>query len=178
MREVKETLQAAIDALGLTIVARFVPWSKSRNSKEKHRSLNWSVTLQHKGRDVMTTDYSAGIAQCHAYKASIKELGGRDCIMRHDAINKECESGKAYVNSWKDGTALLPDTCAVIYSLVLDSEAIDYPTFEDWAGNFGYDVDSRAGEAIYRQCLEIGLKLRAAIGDTGLATLREASQDY
>lgn len=42
----------------------------------------------------------------------------------------------------------------------------------------GYDPDSRKAEAIYKACLEIALKLRNALGEDGLAKLREAAQDY
>ena len=36
-------------------------------------------------------------------------------------------------------------------------------------------LDPKGG---YRACLDIALKLRAAIGEDGLAKLREAAQDY
>ena len=55
---------------------------------------------------------------------------------------------------------------------------MDFPIYEDWSGELGYDVDSRKGEATYRQCLEIALKLRAMIGNDSLDTLRELFQDY
>jgi hypothetical protein len=66
----------------------------------------------------------------------------------------------------------------VLASLVMDSSAIDYSTYEEWAGDCGHDPDSRKGEAIYRACLEIALKLRNGLGEAGLAALREAAQDY
>src|SRR5690606_27827140 len=49
-----------IEEAGLTVAAVFVPWSQSRNKGERSPSLNWRVTLQCKGRDVLTCDYSAG----------------------------------------------------------------------------------------------------------------------
>jgi hypothetical protein len=33
-------------------------------------------------------------------------------------------------------------------------------------------------EAIYNACIDIALKLRSAIGESGLSELREAFQDY
>lgn len=33
-------------------------------------------------------------------------------------------------------------------------------TFEEWAGNYGYDTDSRRAEATYRACQELGDKVR------------------
>jgi hypothetical protein len=60
----------------------------------------------------------------------------------------------------------------------MDADAIDHATFADWASDFGYETDSRQAERIYKQCLEIGLKLRAMLGDSTLSELREAAQDY
>ena len=72
----------------------------------------------------------------------------------------------------------MPDSLDVLSCLVSESDAIDSPAFDDWASNFGYDTDSRKAESVYRACLETGLKLRAAVGDSGLTKLREAFQDY
>jgi hypothetical protein len=68
----KETLDRAaeIAALGLTVESRFVPFSQSRSKDESRATLNWRVTVKRHGRDVLTTDYSAGIAHCPGYKAS------------------------------------------------------------------------------------------------------------
>jgi hypothetical protein len=73
---------------------------------------------------------------------------------------------------------IMPDKLDVIYSLISDSDAIEYGSFEEWAENFDYETDSRKAEAIYRTCLEFGLKLRRALGDKALTELREAFQDY
>lgn len=68
-----------------------------------------------------------------------------------------------------------PTTADILSCLCLDSSAIDYPSYEDWAKEFGYAEDSRAGEKIYRACLATGLKLRAVLGDAVLTELRELS---
>jgi hypothetical protein len=72
----------------------------------------------------------------------------------------------------------MPKCDDVIYSLLMDVDAIDHPTFEQWADCVGYDKDSRKAESIYRACIETGLKLRAALGDKALADLREKFADY
>ena len=149
--------------MGLSRALKFVPFSQSRNATEKHPSLNWKVTLQHKGRDILSTDYMQGCAHCRAYKQ------GDNTVRRDQMVRAECETG---IN------AKTPDLRDIMYSLVMDSDVIDYPSFEEWASNFGYETDSRKAEAIYRACLDIALKLRAALGDDGLAKLREAFQDY
>ncbi len=188
----REQIESAAKKLGLTVETQFVPFSQSRNKAEKHPSLNWSVTLwrdtpgakDRKRQPILTTDYMAGSGHCPSSKASIKRLGSPNCIMRDSAIRHECETGKEAVmmeginHIASRGQPLQPDLCDVLYSLASDSDAIDCSTFEEWANNLGYEPDSRKAESIYRACLEIALKLRAAIGDAGLAELREACQDF
>lgn len=181
----KQELEAAIDSLKLGMRSEFVPWSKSRAFKPAAKSvtdlsLNWRVTLTRDGRDILTTDYGAGVAHCPSYPK-----GGRVSVDDDTAIRFECEKGlPAFVGA--SGTLLtratrkpiLPDTPDVVYSLTLDASVLDAPTFEEWADQFGFDQDSRKAKASYRACLEIALKLRAGIGEDGLALLQEASQDY
>lgn len=183
MTATKESIEAIAAQLGLTLHSEFVPFSKSRNAGEKSPSLNWKVTLRKNGRDILTTDYMAGCGHCPSYKASVKELGSKDCIMRDEAIRRECETGHralpvvgSVVRSM--GMPILPDLADVLYSLASDSDALDSSGFEEWAEDYGYDTDSRKAEATYRTCLELALKLRNALGEQGLATLREALQDY
>lgn len=170
------TLDAALAAHGVTMTAQFVPWSKSRNRDEKddrgnrRMSLNWLVTIFVNGRPVLTTDYSAGEGHCPSYKPF-----ARRTIHYDGLLERECETGRAANLS---GKPILPDLASVMHSLLLDASAIDSPTHEDWAGDFGYDPDSRKGESIYRQCLDHGLRLRAALGDAALRALQEAAEGY
>lgn len=174
--EAKEKAAAAVAALGLTIAAAFVPFSQSRNHAEKDKSLNWRVTLHCDGRLVLATDYSAGIGHCPGYKPRADDrAGGYERRLRTDY---ECERGTNWHQFGIKGRAILPDPLDVVYSLVRDADVLEYSTFEGWASEFGYDPDSRKGEAIYRQCLELALKLRGTIGEHGLAQLREAFHDY
>lgn len=183
MSEAHDTAKAAVERLGLTMEATFVPFSQSRNKDEKDPSLNWIVRLLRAGREILTTDYGAGSGHCPASKLSVTGAQGISRSERKRAIACECEEGRVatptYGPDFKRGKPLpTPDICDVLYCLLSDGDAIDHPTYEDWASDYGYDPDSRKGEAIYRACLEIGLKLRAALGDDGLRELREAFQDY
>lgn len=118
--------KSVVDELGLTVEALFVPFSQSRNKNEQHISLNWIVTLKRGGKDVMTTEYSAGIAHCPGYKREIVPtnfVGHRYRSRSTTTLNAwtyreatpterlnqfrtavataECESGKAMVlNPW------------------------------------------------------------------------------
>jgi hypothetical protein len=109
-----------------------------------------------------------GCAHCRSYKQ------GDSSVMRDKMVREECETGRVPFGMKK----VTPTLRDVMYSLVMDANTIDYASFEEWADEFGYDHDSRKAEAVYKQCLEIALKLRNAIGEDGLAKLREAFQDY
>lgn len=172
----KQEINAVLNKHGLTVESIFVPWSQSRNAGEKSPSLNWRVTLKHNGRNVISTDYSAGCGHCPSYQQRATTDSQR-------AVLNECERGKVYKFSnrkyparhgyWEE---INPDPADVIYSLLMDSEAINY-IFEEWAGNFGYSEDSREAERLYNECLKIGIQMRK-IGESTLTELREAFQDY
>lgn len=65
-------LETAMERHGITVRAAFVPFSQSRNAKPDPKpgdlSLNWKVTLLKDGREVLTTDYQAGIGHAPSYK--------------------------------------------------------------------------------------------------------------
>lgn len=195
----------------IELTFQFVPFSKSRNAKEKHKSLNWKVTLSRKGKEFLTVDYSAGCGHCPASAKTVpagyrardrkridgKVFPGTTSMYRAPTAaeklsdyleewrNAECESGVAMKYSHtgefvpvRPMKPIVPSTVDVIYSLVMDSGVIDYSDFESWASEYGHEPDSRAAESIYRQCLDIALKLRAAIGDATMRELSEILHDY
>lgn len=213
----RAAIAATLESLKLTVESSFVPFSQSRNKAEKHKTLNWVVTVKRDGRDVLSTDYSAGAGHCPGYgvkkapatfrphnylNASGKPYPGTTSAFRsataHETLSQyreaivaaECESGfPMEIDPWGRGTKnvykrkaksdpIKPDAVDVLYSLVMDSSVLDYAGFEDWASEYGYDTDSRQAESTYRACLDIALKLRAAIGEAGLETLATAFQDY
>ena len=162
------------ESCGLEYVAEFVPWKFSRNCGEKNPTINWRITLK-KGAHVLTCDYSQGVGHLPGYNHGKSRLAVYD-----DAVRAACNSGK-----WGIGEGGFPSMFTkpipppkltdVLYSLVMDSDAMEYDTFEDWAGNCGYDQDSRSAEKIYNLCRKIGSKLRRMID---LPAAREAFQDY
>lgn len=48
-----------------------------------------------------------------------------------------------------------------------------YPDYEDFANEFGYEVDSRKGEKIYDKCIKLGEKLHKIFSDSDIEILRE-----
>lgn len=189
-----ETLAECVARLGLIVSSVFVPFSQSRNAKvdakPSERSLNWKVTLRRHdldantrqptdySRDILWTDYSAGIAHCPSYKQGMQWTAENV-----EAIKFETERGRrAPLIPWRrpttGGRVIEPNPLDVIYALVMDAGVLDCGTFEEWASDLGYDSDSRKAEAIYRACLEIALKLRNGLGEDNLAALRAAASEY
>lgn len=170
----------------LTYSAEFVPQSKSRNAKEKQPSINWRVSLSKNGRTI-STDYMQGIAHLSNYSHAFARA-----VVYDNAVRKACETGKntlrsgqrnaydaASAGTWaKPPPIPAPDLIDVFYSLVMDAGALDYAAFEDWADCYGYERDSRKAETMYRECLARALELRAMLGDSALAELRDLYSDY
>lgn len=183
----REKIQAAIRDLDLTIASVFIPFSNSRNHGAKHPSLNWRITLQRAGRAVLTTDYSAGMAHCPSYAAPVAVTWDRPKTMWRETVTRwECEHGfraKAFLrysgfSSGGKPEPISPDSCDVIWSLSRDCDVLDSAGFESWAQELGYDSDSRKAESLFQECLDLALKFRAAVGDSGIQLLRDAGQDY
>lgn len=183
----KAAIVATLERMKLTVESVFVPFSRSRNKAEKSPNLNWIVTIKRDGSEVLKTEYSAGIAHCPSYDRKVPATWDRPTRMWQPlACAFECESGFANAQfvTWRNGfhsdkkAPILPDHVDVIYSLIMDSSCLNCGGFENWASDFGYDSDSRKAESIYKSCLEIALKLRAAIGESGMSELETAFQDY
>jgi hypothetical protein len=175
---IRAEIQSKLDALDLGIVARFVPWSKSRNAKPNprmiDRSLNWSVDIKHRGQTIMTVDYTQGIGCCPSYTARDAH---RPTIHFAEAIAHETETGTKYFNGSVvlKGKRIELHAVDVFSSVFMDTDVLDYASYEDYAASLGLDPDSRKGEASYRECLRYALTLRAVIGNRALTELRELS---
>ena len=174
------SIDKTLARLGLTVETEFVPWSKSRNYKPggatlNERTLNWKVTLKKEGEEILTTDYSAGIAHCPGYKAF-----GKYKLTESQAIEAATELGYVVRNRGHGECKepINPDTKDVIYSLTMDSDVIEHDGFKDWAENLGYDTDSRKAEAIFKACLGLAKQMKDGLGETMLEELRETFQDY
>lgn len=182
------TPEEAIAKHGLSITSEFVPFSKSRNAKpgadgKPWKSLNWKVTMKKGDREVITTDYSAGIGHCPSYNKKPPANWDRPARdWQPLATAWECENGKpaTYFMSGftpnRSAPTIEPKALDVIHSLVTDADTAQ--PFEDWCADFGYDTDSRKAEATWKECVDIALKLRTALGDEALRDLTEAFQDY
>ncbi len=194
MNDAQQLFAKMMEEHGITIHSKFVPFSESRNKDEDLPSLNWYVTLNRHDREVLAVDYTAGMGHCESVDLDGKQIDywRTKHFALQDAIRAECEDGKARclnhsklgykIRVRRDGTKgetwfTLPDPGDVLYSLLLDGQAIDAGCFEAWADDMGMEQDSRIAHAMYQDCLETGLKLRNAFGETLLGELGDAAQD-
>lgn len=180
---IEQQRHAYIESLGLDYSARFVPFSQSRHKDAPQPDINWVLTLT-RGRQSMLVEYSQGIGHLPGYK----HLWGKQTldVRREQQLRVEygTEQGKTFCGLSSRGAPIgikplpAPPIQDVLWCLVLDSDVLNYATFEEWAVDFGYGPDSRKGEAVYRECIAQALQFRALIGDAAIETLRELFQDY
>ena len=165
---------------GIRAEFTFIPFSKSKNRDSEDLSLNWSVKVFYKDREILETTLFQGVAHAPVYKQKSKI----DKFLYNNALKKQCESGKEvrFLYKWDFVSTTTniptPNVADLIYCLLSDAEAINYPTYECWASEYGYDEDSRKGFDIYHQCLTIGLKLRSGFGESLLNELNDLFVDF
>ena len=174
----KETQAAEIftAASGIDMTYHYIPHNDPIGEFQKTRHFpmfRFSITLS-KGNVSHTFEYSMGCGHC-----KIKSVNKGTDIWSNPVIADEPRIEQVYASNKMPtlpyGEAVTPELTDALYCLVMDSDAIDYPTFEDWASNFGYDEDSREAEKAYKACLETALKLRQLVD---IDKAREAFQDY
>lgn len=59
---------------------------------------------------------------------------------------------------------LRPQLLDILYCLAMDADVLNHSSFESWATDFGYDVDSREARRTYHTCVESANKLAAVLG--------------
>lgn len=177
MNRTKAPITDTLNALGLSMEATFIPWSQSRNREEPKKSINWLVTLKREGKGCLTTDYMQGIGHIPGFPVQAKMT-----IFLDELLSCTCETGNVY--NYKTGKAASPrklpppNITDVLQSLLLDSDVLDYVTFEEWASDVGYNPDSREAEKIYQACLKIALQMKQMFSGQELEALQELFQDY
>jgi hypothetical protein len=184
-------LETLIPDLGIKYGAVFIPFTQSRSFKKgaEHDSttwnLNWIVTITRDSapRAYVRTDYSQGVAHIPGYRLAPRPFQND----YYHACWEAAERGRAaFPKVWSfhgmgytPGRALPPPKFAdVLHCLLLDGQAIEAGSFEDWASDFGYDTDSRRAEDIYRACLEMGRELRSMFTTPERDQLNQLFQDY
>jgi len=74
------------------------------------------------------------------------------------------EGRRMTVQWWAGSLAGEPTLFDVLYSLCSDSFGVD-ESFEDWAGDYGYDEDSREAERIYKAVKRQAERFQNLVGE-------------
>lgn len=185
-----EIIQKWASDNGLTITSIFVPFSVSRNRNEKHKSLNYLVSIKSKTY-TLTTDYTKG-------SGHIKIISKKNNCAHYSAINRDinilknkaCEIGNypnevlqgySYQVERQNGKSLpfpIPTIDEVLYSLQCDSDVSNYSCFAEWADTYGYDSDSISAKNIYEACQNIASQFNKILTTKQREELSKLLQDY
>lgn len=181
--QAKAEFIAILEKLGVTLAAKFVPFSQSRNrGNDNHKSINWLIDVKRADRVILKgVEYGAGIAHIPGYQAISAALAGTQAAARYfgrvvesgeymPALAADCKTNRAralslaYGQSWgKLADLPPPELASVMGCLFMDCDVLNYAKFEEWAESLGFDPDSRKAEGIYRACLEQALTLKNSI---------------
>lgn len=182
-------LAEVADALGfsLEIIAGPTVAVEPADSKDSKPWVHiaYSVRLLRNGREVITTPYKLGSG--HVPKGALLAVRNvtnheqlcQNTIGRNYTPHHEAPGYLSLLEKAARLAKVVPTLAGVLHSLVLDGAAyFDAETFEDWAGNYGYDTDSRKAKVIWRACDETGRKLARVLSADDIATLREAAANH
>lgn len=185
--DTKHALREYVDSLGLTYTATFLPMTQPVEMV-KNPQLHWHITLAN-GPVNATFPYSQGCGHVKGYeKVPVKTPYDRR--MKEEAIRRTCETGRityhATYGTVKPGIQPAPDVLDVLYCLVMDAGVRHSASYEEWAAEYGYDIDSRKGEEVYRACQKQTTGLLRVLGGgrvgrqalDRLEKLEELFQDY
>jgi hypothetical protein len=145
--------------------------------------ISYTVTLKKDGREIYSGPYSLGVghvdfkkAKAHSFKIGYTTEIALIASGKTLIDNQATASAAAAVAKFQKVAPKLPD---VLQSLLLDgSPFFNAESFEGWAGELGYDTDSRKASAMYKTCMETGRALQAALGPDKIKELQELLQDY
>ena len=166
------------EARGITMTATPASSNQYRAPLDKGdpKAAHWTVTLSRDGRAPMTTSFTMGSAYRRWTLTGVRlaraagwqdaKLGGTvpQRFGGFTAFQKEA------IDHGSEPTP--PEVGEVLYCLAADSQGIENSrSFEEWAGEYGYDTDSRSAEATYRTCQGLAANLAAFLGESAFAEL-------
>lgn len=108
-------------------------------------------------------------AKGHAVTMALRALPAGVGISGRRTL-EQAEAEKVLHNAFR------PNLVDVVQPLLCDAEGVDARTFDEWAGDYGYDTDSRRALEIYLHCQEIARVMRQLFGadlDAAHALARE-----
>lgn len=185
--ETKTKIDELIARLGIGM-SHTPPTLESEETKRDGKPGFWhhlafAVTLTRDKKTVWAGPYKMGLGNFKAKplaKAWLRSQPWEKLV--HGITDRELSAGTQSVIRAHISHNLLtggPSLPAVLCSLLSDGAGyFDRLSFEEWAGNYGYDEDSRTAERMFHACQETGRKLARAFAPTEIQELREAFQDY
>jgi len=154
-----QEIETIADEYGIKVQSVFVPQEFTEETPLLDMSRKWEIEITG-GRRKISTEFTQGVGHCPSYKQRLtvhdKQQLVRECAQLVPA-DRETAENVALEALW----SVCQDCLGVM-------QAHD---FEDWAGEYGYDTDSRKAEAIYRKCLETYMAMRGSFGDEAIETI-------
>jgi hypothetical protein len=92
-----------------------------------------------------------------------------DTSMDHWRVqfSKDKRQMTTYFSMGRGHNGRMPEAADVLDCLASDAAGIENAQgFEDWCSEYGYDVDSRKAERIYKTCQRQASKLKAFLGES------------
>ncbi len=149
---------------GISMSAVPVPDNPHSEGDWHNEARHYHCTISHaeSGR-VMTTYYSVGPGVVEHWA---KDHGGPG----REVLRMAPRSVAAAEYLAHEGLRYLPDLSDVLDCLASDA-SMSRDDFEDWAGNCGYDTDSRAAERIYKVVRRQTHRLKSMLGAEAFSVL-------
>ena len=155
------TIESTLADMGFVLYADLV----RDDFDGREGSATWAVTVTRNGQSIQT-EYPAGCADRHYPGGKPIQLDWYDRSILNIERNKQTKPDK-------------PQLADVLSYLVSDAQSVaEGQTFEDWAGDLDYDIDSREAERVYNGCRVEYFGLLRLCGHTELEKLVELFQDY
>jgi hypothetical protein len=96
---------------------------------------------------------------------------GDDAFQYYTGLGHRKHANSAYASP-VGGKPQLPELFDVLWAIAQDATAIK-SSFEDWAGDYGYDSDSIRAKRLYEQCVENGHRLGKLFSEELIEGIRE-----
>ncbi len=184
------TLASACESAGFSIQCSPPRGGVDDKGDKAWPHIAYTVTILRNGREVWFGPYKLGVGHVDPRKARVSLYTGVRFTADEESLlaTWQHKPHAQFINKalWANVAAkvalqqkIAPKLADVVCSLLSDGAAyFDGQSFEDWAGDFGYDTDSRKAEETYRTCDAIGRQLIRGLGRETVEKLREAAQDY
>ena len=162
MSEIENNVSDAMQRFGITFATHYAGETVKFEGKTVD---HYRVRFSKQGAEPYDTDFYQGLGN---RGPAPKPTDGGPAPRRGTLMYEQLEAQRK---------PIAPNAASVLYCLLSDAEALDQ-SFSDWAGNFGYDTDSRKALATYETCCDAGREMRRLFTAAQRDELRDLLQDY